>query len=129
MPLPTAKKGEPEKEFVSRCMEFQGKEKDLKDEGTRKQAVAICFKQFKESGGVKIKTWQMILLEKMKKYSLSTKERDEFKKHAAGLRVQCSVAKNESGMFFVYTHRARSKFVKNIKDIKREDIKFISSTS
>jgi hypothetical protein len=54
-----------------------------------------------------MKTWQQILLEKMKKYPLSTKERDEFKAHCKGLKVQCSCAKNENGKFFVYTHRAR----------------------
>lgn len=76
-----------------------------------------------------MKTWQQILLEKMKKYPLSTKERDEFKSHAKGLKVQCSIAKNDSGKFFVYTHRARSKFHDKITDIPRETIKFISSTS
>jgi hypothetical protein len=72
-----------------------------------------------------MKTWQQILLEKMKKYPLSTKERDEFKAHCKGLKVQCSCAKNENGKFFVYTHRARDK----VTDISRDDIKFISSTS
>jgi hypothetical protein len=76
-----------------------------------------------------MKTWQQILLEKMKKYPLSTKERDEFKAHCKGLKVQCSCAKNENGKFFVYTHRARSKFVDKVTDISRDDIKFISSTS
>jgi hypothetical protein len=76
-----------------------------------------------------MKTWQQILLEKMIKIPLTTKERDEFKDHAKGLKVQCSVGKNERGQFFVYTHRARSKFVAKIKDISRESIKFISSTS
>lgn len=74
-------------------------------------------------------SWQQILLEKLVKYPLSTKERDEFKDHAKGLKVQCSIAKNVNGKFFVYTHRARSKFHDKIQDIPRETIKFISSTS
>ena len=49
MPIPKPNAGEDEKTYISRCMEFQSKEKDLKDEDTRKQALAICYATLKSA--------------------------------------------------------------------------------
>lgn len=49
MPLPKPNNGETESEFIARCMTFLDKEKNLKDEKTRKQALAICYSQYKRN--------------------------------------------------------------------------------
>lgn len=50
MPLPEPKKGETEKEYIPRCMEFHDKEgKNLKDKKVREQALAMCYTKLGES--------------------------------------------------------------------------------
>lgn len=44
MPLPSPKKEEKEKEFISRCMTDDIMSKDYKDQ---KQRVAVCYSQYK----------------------------------------------------------------------------------
>lgn len=74
-----------------------------------------------------MKSFQMILLEKMEKYPLSTKEREECKARFG--KVQCSFAKNKRGEFFAYTHRARTNFYKTIGEMPKDKVRFVSSTS
>jgi len=66
MPLPNVKKSEGEKEYVSRCMSFRGKEKDLTDEDERKRSLAMCFREYRDAKGIKEsepKSMLQILLE------------------------------------------------------------------
>jgi len=68
MPLPMPNKGESEKEFIARFMEFEAKEGklNLKDEGDKKQALAIAYSQWeKKTESVEIKTFSQILTEKV----------------------------------------------------------------
>lgn len=58
MPLPTPKPEEKESAFIERCMLFQDEEGklDLKDDKQRKQALAMCYSQYRrktESAGPK----------------------------------------------------------------------------
>jgi len=68
MPLPKPKKDEKEREFISRCMLFHDKDGkfDLSDEKQKKQAIAICYSQLRESNSNKeFKTLSQILKEKV----------------------------------------------------------------
>lgn len=49
MPIPKPEKDEKQDEFISRCMIFHDEEGkfNLKNEDERKQALAICFSQWK----------------------------------------------------------------------------------
>ena len=50
MPLPTPKKKESQKDFIGRCVPLviEEQEFDAEDEGERKQAVAICYNQWRK---------------------------------------------------------------------------------
>ncbi len=67
------------------------------------------------------------LMEKLEKIPLTTKEREECKKRFGD--IHCSIAKNEKGEFFAYTHRARTKFYPNISALPKHKVRFISSTA
>jgi uncharacterized protein YgiB involved in biofilm formation len=67
------------------------------------------------------------LMEKLEKIPLTTKEREECKERFG--EIQCSIAKNNRGEFFAYTHRARTKFYPSIAALPKEKVRFISSTS
>ena len=67
------------------------------------------------------------ILETFEKIPLTTKEREECKARFGD--IQCSIAKNERGEFFAYTHRARTKFYPSIAALPKEKVRFISSTS
>ncbi len=67
------------------------------------------------------------LMEKLEKIPLTTKERQECKERFG--KIQCSIAKNNRGEFFAYTHRARTKFYPSIAALPKDKVRFISSTS
>jgi hypothetical protein len=67
------------------------------------------------------------LLEKLEKIPLTNKEREECKARFG--EIQCSIAKNNRGEFFAYTHRARTKFYPSIAALPKDKVRFISSTS
>jgi hypothetical protein len=73
-----------------------------------------------------MKSFQIILLEQMEKIALTADERAQCK--AKFGNYGCTIAKNKRGEFFAYTHRARSKFYKNIAEFPKDKVKFISST-
>jgi hypothetical protein len=52
MPLPKVNPKEGEKEYVARCMKERSDKTDLKDEGERKQSLAMCFRKFRDDRGI-----------------------------------------------------------------------------
>ena len=73
-----------------------------------------------------IKLKDMILSEE-KHEKLNSDEYTELKKRF-GTNRGCSFSKDKKG-YYCYTHRARSKSHKKIKDITMKEYKFVCSTS
>ena len=73
-----------------------------------------------------MKTYREII-EKMDITPLTSKEREEAKARFG--TTQCTIAKNNRGEFFAYTHRARTGYYPSISALPKDKVKFISSTS
>lgn len=72
---------------------------------------------------------KQILFEKKNDKEYLTSDEKDFIKNKFG-EVSCSFAKNKkNNKYFCYTHRARSKYYKNLDDIPKKVVDFISSTS
>lgn len=68
MPLPEVNPKESEKEYITKCMKFRSKEKDLTDPKEREQSLAMCFSNFRRARKQEstFKSMLQIILEKLK---------------------------------------------------------------